>query len=91
MALINYVAISIKYCECVFLLSLPCVQIASFLHCVLLSSVASLATPYFSTLSHKCMIFGKKDIKHKMCVLIFSTTAVRNIYILRRIQQCEIT
>jgi len=81
MALINYVAISIKYYECIFLLSLPCMQIASFLRCILLSSVASLAAPYFSTLSHKWHDFWGKKVLDIKCVFWFSLQLLSETFI----------
>ena len=42
----------------------------------ILSSVACLALPHFSTLSHKIFV---KNLLNIMCVLIFSTTFVWNI------------
>ena len=49
--------------------------------CAILSSAASPAIPYFSTLSHKRHDFRKKKIiECKAYVLIFSTTFVRNIF-----------
>jgi len=48
--------------------------------------MACLALPYFSTLSQKGTIFEKKIIEHARGVLIFSTSAVWNIfYFFRRI------
>ena len=47
------------------------IQQAQRVHPIILPSVACLAVPYLSTLSHK-----RHD---KMCVLIFSTTVVWNI------------
>ena len=44
-----------------------------------LSSVACLFLPYFSTLSRKGEIFGKKIIEHMMSVFVFSTNFVWNI------------
>jgi hypothetical protein len=45
-------------------------------HHIVLSFVASLAPPYFLTLSHKWYNFLKTVIEHKMHVLVFSTTSV---------------
>jgi hypothetical protein len=47
--------------------------------CIILSSVICLALSYFFTLSHKWHDFQENLIKHKMNVLIFSTTFVQNI------------
>jgi hypothetical protein len=44
----------------------------------IVSPVGCLAIPYFCTSSHKRYSFQKKVTKHKMCVLIFSTTFVLN-------------
>jgi hypothetical protein len=52
------------------------------------SSVACVALQYFSTLSHERKDFRKRYIiKHKMCVLIFFTTVVWNISLLRRTER----
>jgi hypothetical protein len=45
----------------------------------ILSSAASLAPPYFSTLSHKRHDIWKKVTERKTRVLIFSITFIENI------------
>jgi len=45
----------------------------------IMSSVVSLALPYFSTLSHKWHNFWNKVTENKICVFIFSTSFVWNI------------
>ena len=54
-----------------------------FLRSTILLSVAFLALPYLSTLSHKRNDFRKNVIEHEMCALIFSTAFVRTFLILR--------
>jgi hypothetical protein len=43
---------------------------------IILSSVAFLAVPSFSTLSQTARFLKKKVTEHKICALIFSTTSV---------------
>jgi len=69
-------AVSVTYSECVSVASV--IQHAKHMHHVILSSVASLAL-HFSTLSHKQHDFQKEVIEHKVRVLSFATSFVRNI------------
>jgi len=50
----------------------------------ILSSVACLVLPYFSTSYKRQDVRGGGDIEHKMCVLIFSATLSQIFVILRK-------
>ena len=60
--------------------AVACLRACSYLAgipraCAILAA-ASLARPYFSTLSHKQHDFRKRLTEHKTCILIFSTAFI---------------
>ena len=73
--------INVTCSECVFVVLLSSMHWA----CATLLFVACPTLQHSSTLSHKRIDFlEKKVIEHKMCVFIFSTTFVWNIYFSRK-------
>jgi hypothetical protein len=55
------------------------IQHAERMRRVILSSVACLTVPQFSTLPHKNKDFSEKNLLYTECVLIFSTPLAGNI------------
>ena len=74
--------VSILYSKCVSLALV--IQHEKRMHHNILSSVACLSQNILPHYHINGMIFGKKVIYHKMCVLIFYTNFVWNFLILRR-------
>jgi hypothetical protein len=70
-------AINITYSECVFVALI--IQHTKHTHRTILSSVAWLALPHFSTLPQSRHDFRENVVDHKTCVLISYTTFVWNI------------
>jgi len=78
------VSVTIVAVEKQYVLHVPIVSVALVIHHAkpmgrIQLPVTSLALPHFSTLSHKRHDFRENFTGNKMCVLIFSTTFVRNI------------
>jgi len=70
---------------CVYILAFVTgMVIASFLHHIMLSSLACLAVSHFSTLSHKDHDFRKnKIIEYKMCLDFLCNFCLKTFLLLR--------
>jgi hypothetical protein len=79
--LINYEAINITYSKCVSVALV--IQHAICMCHIIVSYVASLAPPYFSTSSHKQHYFWKQVTESKMCVSISLYLLSKTFLILR--------
>ena len=76
-------AVHITYSECVCVCVCVCVcilaiviQYAKCMCHIILSSVTSLAAPYFFHIISYMVRFLEKVTQHKMCILIFSTPSI---------------
>jgi hypothetical protein len=67
---------SITYSECVFIALF--IQHAERIRSIILSSVDSLALPYFFTLSHNLIPRGNKRLFNKKCIFSFATTFLKH-------------
>jgi hypothetical protein len=63
------------------------IQHAKRMLCIMLSSVTSLAAPYFQNYLISGTVFLKQNVEHKLCVLIFLRIVSEIFLILRRIQR----
>jgi hypothetical protein len=67
----------------VFVFVASIIQDAMRMRPIILISVACLAVPNFSTLSHKRHEFPEKGIEQEICILFFSTNSYESFLILR--------
>ena len=68
--------VSVTYPLCVCVCVALVIQHVSSMRRITLSPLVCLVSSYFGTLSHKRHDLLKKVVKHKICVLILSTTFI---------------
>ena len=66
------------------------IQHAKRMLCIMLSSVTSLAAPYFQHYLISGTIFVKQDVEHKLCVFWFSLQIVSETFLTLRIIQRDV-